>query len=73
MAGRYCNRPKAKLCKPKLKGETMTSDKTAKLAYETPILECHGSMEALTQGASTGTLVDAVFPRGTPITDLTFS
>ncbi|NCO88117.1 MAG: putative RiPP precursor [Rhodobacterales bacterium] len=51
----------------------MKSESTAKLAYETPVLECHGSMETLTQGTSSGTLIDAVFPRGTPLGELTFS
>jgi hypothetical protein len=41
--------------------------------YEAPKLETHGSIEAITQGASTGTFLDSTFPVGTPFGDLTFS
>jgi hypothetical protein len=46
---------------------------TPKREYETPNLEAHGSIEQITQGASTGTALDATFPTGTPFGDLTFS
>jgi hypothetical protein len=44
-----------------------------KKAYTTPALRVHGSLEALTQGASSGSVLDANFPTGTPTSDLTFS
>lgn len=48
----------------------MTTEKTA---YEAPAMTALGSFEALTQGASSGNLLDATFPTGTPFGDLTFS
>ncbi len=47
----------------------MKSTKT----YEAPELIKHGSLEALTQGASDGNLTDKVFPTNTPKSQLTFS
>ena len=44
-----------------------------KLAYAAPQMRQHGAMEAATQGASTGSALDAAFPVGTPFGDLTFS
>lgn len=41
--------------------------------YETPEMTVHGSIEAVTHGASTGNVLDATFPTGTPFGDLTFS
>lgn len=41
--------------------------------YEAPKLETHGSIEAITQGASTGSFLDRDFPVGTVFGDLTFS
>jgi hypothetical protein len=41
--------------------------------YQAPTLEVHGSIEAITQGMSTGNVLDASFPAGTPVTDITFS
>jgi hypothetical protein len=43
------------------------------LIYTAPRLVRHGSVEAVTKGASTGTKLDATFPAGTPFGDLTFS
>ena len=39
--------------------------------YDTPILEELGSFEHLTQGAGCPDALDATFPAGTPIGDLT--
>lgn len=44
-----------------------------KAIYETPVLRSHGTVEAATKGAGTGTSTDAAFPVGTPITDTTLS
>ena len=44
-----------------------------KVAYTKPELEEIGSFEEITQGASTGSALDAVFPAGTPAGRLTFS
>nr|WP_127755154.1 lasso RiPP family leader peptide-containing protein [Devosia sp. 1566] len=44
-----------------------------KLTYTAPRLVRHGSIEAVTKGASTGSALDATFPTGTPFGDLTFS
>lgn len=41
--------------------------------YETPKLEAHGSIEAITHGMSSGNVLDTDFPAGTPVSDLTFS
>ena len=46
---------------------------TSKLAYERPELTNIGSLEVITQGASSGTALDATFPVQTPFSDLTFS
>lgn len=44
-----------------------------KTDYETPELIEVGSFEAVTQGGTDGTVLDASFSAGTPISDLTFS
>ncbi|TPG16507.1 lasso RiPP family leader peptide-containing protein [Sphingomonas koreensis] len=44
-----------------------------KLEYVTPALVEAGSFEALTQGQSDGSVLDAVFPSGAPKGELTFS
>lgn len=44
-----------------------------KLKYEAPKLQKLGNFEAMTQGKSTGSFLDAAFPNGTPFGDLTFS
>ena len=44
-----------------------------KAKYEAPVLRAHGTVEALTQGGASGANSDAVFPVGTPATDVTFS
>jgi hypothetical protein len=41
--------------------------------YERPALEVLGNFEKLTQGAGNGLKLDAVFPSGTGLDDLTFS
>lgn len=41
--------------------------------YEAPSLTVHGSIDQITQGASTGSSLDAAFPIGTAFGDLTFS
>ncbi len=41
--------------------------------YEAPSLTVHGSIEAITQGSSSGNFLDATFPTGTPFGELTFS
>lgn len=43
------------------------------LAYQAPVLRAHGTLEAMTHGASTGHVTDAAFPSGTAIADMTFS
>lgn len=45
----------------------------AKTVYEAPAMTSLGSFETLTQGASSGSQLDATFPTGTPFGDLTFS
>ena len=45
----------------------------SKRRYRAPHLTVHGSLEAITKGASTGNTLDATFPTGTPFGDLTFS
>jgi hypothetical protein len=47
--------------------------KRVKAAYQTPKLSVVGNFEKMTQGASTGSTLDATFPAGTPFGDLTFS
>ena len=46
---------------------------TEKKEYIAPELIVFGTVEALTQGQSTGTSLDAAFPAGTPFSSLTFS
>lgn len=46
-----------------LKGPIMTK---TKLAYAAPQMRQHGAMEALTQGQSDGSRLDATFTAGTP-------
>lgn len=41
--------------------------------YERPLLEVLGNFEKLTQGAGDGLKLDAIFPSGTSLDDLTFS
>jgi hypothetical protein len=41
--------------------------------YEAPAVTTHGTLEGMTQGAGSGTLLDADFPVGTPAGDITFS
>jgi hypothetical protein len=41
--------------------------------YSAPRLIAHGSVEKITKGFSVGFALDATFPRGTPITDVTFT
>lgn len=48
----------------------MTSQKRT---YAKPELITHGNVEVLTQGAATGSRLDAPFDTGTPRGDLTFS
>lgn len=45
----------------------------ASKTYETPALSVVGTFEALTQGQSKGSQLDATFPAGTPFGSLTFS
>lgn len=45
----------------------------SKRRYAAPHLTVHGSLEAITKGASSGSVLDATFPTGTPFGDLTFS
>jgi hypothetical protein len=51
--------------------DAMTSSNPTQ--YQAPQLRVHGSLEALTQGNSTGNYIDATFPGGTPVSQLTFS
>ena len=44
-----------------------------KKSYAAPRLIRHGSVEVLTKGLSIGTKLDAGFPIGTPVVDLTFT
>ncbi|MDB6454803.1 lasso RiPP family leader peptide-containing protein [Falsirhodobacter sp. 20TX0035] len=44
-----------------------------KKAYSAPALRVHGTLEALTQGSSNGSMLDQAFPVGTPKGELTFS
>lgn len=44
-----------------------------KKTYEAPQLALVGSLEAVTQGKSTGNRLDASFPTNTPAGSLTFS
>lgn len=41
--------------------------------YTRPVLLVQGSLEAMTQGQSSGSKLDADFPTGTNFGDLTFS
>ena len=47
--------------------------KPQKKPYDAPRLKNVGSFEAVTQGNSTGSNIDATFPAGTPFGNLTFS
>ena len=49
------------------------TEQITRRVYTPPRLAVHGSLEAITKGASTGTSLDAAFTRGTPISELTFS
>jgi hypothetical protein len=49
------------------------ANETGKAQYESPELTVHGTFESLTQGFATGIQLDASFPSGTPVVDLTFS
>ncbi len=42
-------------------------------AYSAPRLIAHGSVEKITKGLSVGLRLDASFPVGTPVTDITFT
>ncbi|MDT0577068.1 putative RiPP precursor [Croceicoccus sp. F390] len=44
-----------------------------KPTYERPEMVELGSFESMTQAATTGSMLDAAFPAGTPASDLTFS
>ena len=44
-----------------------------RLAYTSPRLKRHGSVEKLTLGGGGLSALDATFPVGTPFSDLTFS
>ena len=44
-----------------------------KNAYVRPRLVVYGKLEEITQGSSSGNILDADFPRGTEFGDLTFS
>ena len=48
-------------------------DLKSKAAYVAPSVTPLGSFESLTRGGTTGTALDATFPRGTPFGSLTFS
>jgi hypothetical protein len=45
----------------------------AKAPYDKPVLRQYGSVEKITKGLRFGTFLDADFPAGTHIQDLTFS
>jgi hypothetical protein len=45
----------------------------AVLTYEKPQIIDYGDLAALTQAASAGGFLDADFPAGTPVGDLTFT
>ncbi|MEM8979240.1 MAG: lasso RiPP family leader peptide-containing protein [Pseudomonadota bacterium] len=44
-----------------------------KLAYQTPAIREHGSVEALTKTTQNGTFLDAAFDQDTPLTEITIS
>jgi hypothetical protein len=44
-----------------------------KKSYVKPELIAYGNIAKITQGSSTGTVLDQAFPAGTAFTDLTFS
>ena len=44
-----------------------------KTEYETPELIDAGLFEEITEGGATGSVLDASFSAGTPVSDLTFS
>jgi hypothetical protein len=45
----------------------------SKKSYERPELRVLGTLEKLTQSVGAGTKLDAVFPAGTSLDELTFS
>lgn len=47
--------------------------KFEKKSYTTPKLTVHGDVEVITQANTTGGRLDAAFPAGTPVEDITFS
>jgi hypothetical protein len=51
----------------------MQSQMEAKVGYETPAIADYGDLVELTAAAATGNFLDADFPDGTPVADLTFS
>jgi hypothetical protein len=44
-----------------------------RVQYSAPRLTAHGSVEKITKGLSVGHNIDAAFPRGTPIDQLSFT
>lgn len=50
----------------------MKSEKTKRM-YRSPALKVQGSIESLTKGGTSGTTLDAAFPYGTPLDQITFS
>lgn len=44
-----------------------------KMEYETPELIDAGLFEEITEGGANGSVLDATFSSGTPVSDLTFS
>ncbi len=55
------------------KERLMEIKREKKEKYETPSLESHGSIDAMTQGGAVGSMLDTTFTVGTPLSDLTFS
>jgi hypothetical protein len=49
------------------------TSKTKKAVYTRPRLVEHGTVEQLTRGFATGNYIDADFPAGTPVNQVTFS
>ena len=49
------------------------TEQATRRAYRAPALVVHGSLEAITHGASSGSRLDAAFGRNTPVSQLTFS
>jgi hypothetical protein len=48
-------------------------EKDTTTEYETPRIEDHGDLAELTAGKSSGTVLDATFPAGTPYGDITLT